>query len=426
MTGRAHTAPAPRHCLPFWCFYIHQGMVTALIARGVGAWFREQGWSLAALSYLSLAMLPWVFKAMWAPWAERHALAARGNRYLGSLAVTQLAMALVLLATGWLLPTDAPWLIVAALLWLALLSATHDIFADGIVIGTTDASTRPAANMAQVGGSYVGLACCPPLFLAVAQAGGWAWAMSALAVVSLLLLWLPWRFSRPLPATPARDAARPAAAGPSGTLWPGLCLAAVAYPAMRGMMALEAPLLMDAGLSLAEAGAALAVYGTGGSALGVVAGGWIARHVRPVPALLAILSSHAVLLALACLLQPVLDAGGWQRLIGATSVAAAAAFVQVYRMLMDYVRPARPAADYALFQSIDAAVAIGVSLGTLQLAGVTGYRTTLALLAALATASLLMVLRLGGRLQAPALALAAGPIPARPSRAAPADLETRS
>ncbi|WP_019448447.1 hypothetical protein [Cupriavidus sp. BIS7] len=395
--------PASRQLMPFWCFYVHQGMITALIARGASAYFRQQGWSLATLSYLSLAMLPWVFKGLWAGWAERHALTLRGNRYLGSLALLQAAMALTLFATGWLTPGDAPLMVVIALLWLATLSATHDIYADGIVIGTTTTASRPAASIAQVGGSYIGILACPPLFLAVAQWGGWTVALSTLGVVSLLLLYPALRLCQPLPRSAASLMKAPAAAAMSPrarwretwrSLWPGLCLAAVAFPSMRAMMAIEAPILIDLGMTMSEAGAALALYATGGSALGIVAGGWIARRVRLATGLQCLLAAHIAIPAAGCLGYPVLGLPGWITLITLSNVAAAAAFVFVYRLLMDQVRPARPAADYALFQSVDAAVAIVMSIGILQLIHHTGYRIALGLLAVLACASLLAARRL--------------------------------
>ena len=71
--------------LPFWCCYLHQGMITALSLQGVLAYFRHAGMDLAQLSWLSLCMLPWVAKFLWAPWGERHALPLRGKPYLGSL-----------------------------------------------------------------------------------------------------------------------------------------------------------------------------------------------------------------------------------------------------------------------------------------------------------------------------------------------------
>lgn len=48
--------------LPYWCYYLHQGMVTALVLQGVVGYFRHAGLDLAQLSWLSLTLLPWVGK----------------------------------------------------------------------------------------------------------------------------------------------------------------------------------------------------------------------------------------------------------------------------------------------------------------------------------------------------------------------------
>src|SRR5690348_13283014 len=142
--------------LPYWCCYLHQGMVTALMLQGVAGYFRHAGLDLGQLSWLWLAMLPWAARFLWAPWGERHALPLRGNRYLGSLVLLQLGMAALIAGIGTLSPAHSVGVIVLALMLLACLSASHDLYADGITICTTDEHNRPFANAAQVGGSYFG------------------------------------------------------------------------------------------------------------------------------------------------------------------------------------------------------------------------------------------------------------------------------
>ncbi|GAE48591.1 hypothetical protein XPR_0267 [Xanthomonas arboricola pv. pruni MAFF 301420] len=56
--------------VPHWCYYLHQGMLTALVMQGVVGYYRHAGLDLAQLSWLSLAMLPWVGKFLWAPGAS--------------------------------------------------------------------------------------------------------------------------------------------------------------------------------------------------------------------------------------------------------------------------------------------------------------------------------------------------------------------
>ncbi|MGE8357683.1 MAG: hypothetical protein ACN6N0_14945, partial [Microvirgula sp.] len=106
--------------LPYWCYYLHQGMVTALVLQGVVGYFRHAGLDLAQLSWLSLTLLPWVGKFLWAPWCERHALSLLGNRYQGSLVLLQLGMATLLASIGLLSPDHSVLAIVLALTLLTL------------------------------------------------------------------------------------------------------------------------------------------------------------------------------------------------------------------------------------------------------------------------------------------------------------------
>ena len=42
-----------RRYLPYWSYYLHQGMLTALMLQGVTGYFRHQGLDLACLLYTS-------------------------------------------------------------------------------------------------------------------------------------------------------------------------------------------------------------------------------------------------------------------------------------------------------------------------------------------------------------------------------------
>lgn len=384
--------------LPYWCYYLHQGMLTALMLQGVVGYFRHQGLDLASLSLLSLTFLPWVGKFLWAPWCERHSIALRGNRYLGSLVILQLCMAVTLLVLGFLAPEHSIYPIMAGLMLLALLSASHDIYADGITITTCDAASRPFANTAQVGGSYLGVVFGSFVFLYLAEGWGWRAGFIAMAAVSLLLL-LPVGL---LPASKAgsEPAQRPRLDLSSFTaLWPALCLTAIYYLAMRGLMAVQTVLLLDQGLSLADLGFVTALYGTVASAIGVFLGGWMARRFGAWHCLLPAMGIHAAIAVAAALGATLYNLTAWLALFALVNVAAAISFVTLYNLLMGVVRPHQPASDYALLQSVDAAIAMLGSMAALQVAHYLGYPALLAILSAIACICLWPALRLRRRLE---------------------------
>jgi MFS transporter (putative signal transducer) len=388
-----------RRYLPYWCYYLHQGMLTALMLQGVVAYFRHQGLDLASLSLLSLCFVPWIGKFLWAPWCERHCLALRGNPYLGSLVLLQLGMALVLLVISRLAPEHSLYPILAALMLLALLSASHDVYADAITITTCAAHERPLANAAQVGGSYLGVLLGSLAFLYLAQRWGWRGGFIGMALVSLLLLvplgLLPTsRNPRPPLATARLDRSS------FSSLWPTLCLTAIYYLAMRGLMAIQAVLLLDRGLDLDSLGLVTTLYSTICSALGIALGSWLARRFSPQRSLLLPMRVHAMLAVLAAFSANSLPLHLWLALFALVNVAAAMGFVTLYNLLMGQVRPHQPASDYALLQSTDAAVAMLASLAALQIAHHLGYPRLLELLAGIACLCLWPAYRLCRRLTA--------------------------
>ncbi|MFJ5372799.1 MFS transporter [Pectobacterium versatile] len=392
--------------LPYWCFYLHQGMITALIMQGVAGYFRHAGLDLAQLSWLSLTFLPWIAKCLWAPWGERHALPLRGNPYLGSLVLLQIAMAATLVMIGVISPEQSVLTIVIALLLLALLSASHDIYADGITICTTNVSSRALANTAQVGGSYLGILFGSYAFLSIAEQAGWRGGFFALAGLSLLMLILPLRYLQQSPIQHSQtqhhqtqQAARPTLNRLTfKTLWPVLAFTAIFYLAMRGMMALQTVMLIDRQLSLSQLGIVMTVYSTAVSGVGIVLANVLIRRMGALRCLLPVMVVHALLAIVLAVGYSLYSLNAWIALFGVVNLAAAVGFVTLYNVLMGLVRPHQPASDYALFQSTDAAVAMIVSIAALQLAHHTNYQTTLGVLACFAVASLWPAKRLSVRL----------------------------
>ncbi|AGK49916.1 major Facilitator Superfamily protein [Burkholderia thailandensis MSMB121] len=388
--------------LPYWSYYAHQGMVSALTMQGVVGYFRHAGADLAQLSWLSLAMLPWVGKFLWAPWCERHALPLRGNRYQGSLALLQLGMAALIACIGLLPPAHAAGAIVVSLMLLSLLSASHGIYANGIAICTTDARSRPFANVAQVGGSYLGIPLGSFLFLAIAERAGWRCGFAGIAALSLLLLIPSLLIRQPMLAAPVGSARPRLHWRDLRGIGPVLALTAIYLVAMRGLMALQTVLLVDAGLGLSALGEVVTIYSTVASGAGIALGGWAMRRFGAWRCVLPVMLSFPLLAGVLAIGYPRFGIREWTLAFGFVNVAAAIGFVTLYNVLMGLTRPHQPASDYALFQSTDMAVAMLMSMAVLRVSHAVGYRPVLALLAALAVASLWPAIRLCRRLAQPA------------------------
>ncbi len=167
---------------------------------------------------------------------------------------------------------------------------------------------------------------------------------------------------------------------------------------MRGLMALQTVLLVDAGLSLSALGEAVTVYSTLASGIGIAIGGWAARRFGAWRGLVPVMLSFPLIAGVLAAGYPRFGAQAWTLAFGVVNVAAAVGFVTLYNVLMGLTRPHQPASDYALFQSTDMAVGMLTSMAVLRLSHDTGYRPVLALIAVLGVASLWPAIRLCRRL----------------------------
>ncbi|HNQ78804.1 MAG TPA: MFS transporter [Acidobacteriota bacterium] len=113
---------------PFWVFsiYFAEGFPYSLVRQISTVFFKDLGASLEWVGFTSLYGLPWVFKFLWSPFADRY---GTKRKWLVS---TQLAITALLVAVSLLCLSSNPLVPVGiALLLLAFLSATNDIASDG-------------------------------------------------------------------------------------------------------------------------------------------------------------------------------------------------------------------------------------------------------------------------------------------------------
>jgi len=175
------------------------------------------------------------------------------------------------------------------------------------------------------------------------------------------------------------------------TMWPALALTALYYPAMRGMLALQTVILVDQGQRLSALGQTIFIYSTIASGIGVLLGGWLAKRLGALRCLLPVMALQTALAMLLAFGYAHFSLRAWLMLFGVVNVAAAAGFVTLYNLLMGQVRAQQPASDYALLQSVDAALSMLMMLGALRLSNDFGYQGVLALLALLGIVSLWLV-----------------------------------
>lgn len=118
--------------------YFTQGLPNAVVDLVAPVALKDLGFANATITFIAAwAYLPWVLKALWSPLVD-----SVGHKR-GWIIKTQLAGAALLIALALSLFFDAPAaLIVSALFLIAVVSATHDIAADGFYLIALDSGQQ--------------------------------------------------------------------------------------------------------------------------------------------------------------------------------------------------------------------------------------------------------------------------------------------
>ncbi|MDF2235519.1 MFS transporter [Albimonas sp. CAU 1670] len=377
--------------------YVGQSVIGGLTWSGLPAVLRSQGLPLEHVGLLSLLVLPWALKFLWAPAVERVRLPPGRPARSGAVVLAVGAAAVAgLVAAGWVGPAPL-WATLACLMWVALATSTVDIAVDGYAVQTLRATELGWGNAAQVGGGYLGHALGAGAFLAAVGWIGWGPAVG-LAALAVSLLAVPFllraRRGEPAGEPGPRPSLRAALA--RAEVRRGLALAAIQVTAQKTAMGLLGPFFIDQGWSLAQVGL---LNGAGALGLGVAGAGLGGALVRR-------FGIRRVLIGAALVQAGVLGLMGLHAASGLLPVAALAAlalaggslvmatgFVALYAQFMAWSAPRQAGVDFTLFQSADAAVSMLTGLAAGALAGALGWAGFFWIAAALALAAIPALLR---------------------------------
>ncbi|MFN3276169.1 MAG: MFS transporter [Paracoccus sp. (in: a-proteobacteria)] len=358
--------------------YVAQSVLGGFIWSALPAVMRQRGMPLDQVGFLSLLVLPWALKFLWSPWLERWRRPAAAPAR--TKAVIGIGGGLVLIAIALLMQFSAALVVplLVVLLVIASVTATVDIACDGHAVEAFPQSAYGWANMAQVGGAYIGAALGGGLVLVAIDRLGWQAGLAVLAGISLICT-LPFLLLRqPSPKrAPQPGGASLRAALARHEVRRGLLLTVFFVAAMKSALGFFGPFLVDQGFTLSQVG----LYGATGSLIvglaGAVAGGFVVSRLGTVPVLMIALAGQALVLTY-CLLVASGVALPLQPLAVLTMIGSNAwlafGFVALYARFMRWSDPAQAGVDFTIFQCTDAAV--GMVLGFLggQIAGQLGYQ----------------------------------------------------
>jgi PAT family beta-lactamase induction signal transducer AmpG len=146
-------------------------------AAAVPVLYRRAGASMRDMGFLSLVMIPWALKALWAPVVDRIGAHSRFGRYRGWLFCTHPLLMLTLIGGAF---TDLPALLMTsrgvgllALLWLSIVSATADTASHGLAVNMLDIEERSLGSGALTVGMATGSLIGGGLMIMLVDKLGW-------------------------------------------------------------------------------------------------------------------------------------------------------------------------------------------------------------------------------------------------------------
>ncbi len=404
----------PRVLVVIAGLYLTQSAIGGLTFMGVPTVLRAAGVGLDGIGLLSLLMLPWALKVLWAPAVERLRLAPDGRRRSRPIALAGQGVALAALATlAFGDPATLGMRLIVTLAVVAVIIATVDIACDGFMIDHLPPASRSWGNVMQVGGGFLGMVIGGGLFLVLVDRWGWS-AGIGLTVALLTILSLPMAVTRePSGKGSGQATHRPslAYAVRRKEVRLGLMTVVLTLAGLRLTQMIIGPFLIDHGVDLGTAGMLSGGLGVAAGVVGVLGAGicvrrWGARRVL-VAALYACVPLFAGFVVIAPeegLPLPLL-AG----LVLGHSVLGGVLFVSLYTAMTGWSSPRQAGLDFTLFQCMDAAVAGLAGLNGGVLTEHLGYATAFGLSALLTLAGAVFVPGLVARADMESARAAAAP-----------------
>ena len=270
------------------------GLPLALTLGTLQAWLAADGVDIRTIGWFALAGQPYVYKFLWAPFMDRYRLPFLGRRR-GWLLVTQVLLLAGIAWMGSISPKQDPWLLAAAALLVAFLSASQDIVFDAYRADVLTKDDQGPGAGVSVAGYRIAMLVSGGLALIIVDEFQLSWStvyamMAGLMLVGTAATWFADEPQAPprAPRTLAEAVREPLTDYFSRNGAYLFLLVIILYKlgdAFAGSLT-TAFLLRGPGFSLAEVGWANKWLGAVATILGAVAGGALLAKLRLYKALL--------------------------------------------------------------------------------------------------------------------------------------------
>ena len=170
------------------------GLPYNLTGFTVQAWLASEGLDIKTIGIFTLVSLPYLFKFLWAPFLDRYLPPILGRRR-GWILIYQLCLSVAIAFMGFCSPTKELYVLGAAAVLVAILSASQDIVIDAYRVDTIPVSERGLAAAVQSFGYRTAAMLAGAVLVLIAAHLGWrlAFLMVAclMAATTLGTLWAP-------------------------------------------------------------------------------------------------------------------------------------------------------------------------------------------------------------------------------------------
>ncbi|MBU2959914.1 MFS transporter [Citreicella sp. C3M06] len=380
--------------------YVAQSVISGVTWTGLPGVLRAQDLPLDRIGLISLLVLPWALKFLWAPRVERFRLPDGGRDRSTTIVLAGAAIVIATLVLVGLIGPFPVLPVLGVLMVAAFATATVDIACDGYAVEALKNTRYGWGNAAQVGGAYLGAAIGGGVFLILVDQAGWTVGVWSMALV-VAVLCLPFAFVARAAGTasrPHQPSLRAALRRPE--VRRGLVVAALYVVAQKTAMGMFGPYFIDAGYDLAQLGILSGVGSLTLGFAGAIVGGATVRRFGARGALVGAIVLQSAILGLVAL-----SAGDTilpTALVAPIAMVASAAvmafgFVALYGQFMNWSDPRQGGVDFTLFQCADAAISMVSGTAAGFVAEHFGYGVFFALACAVSLATLPLIWRFAGQ-----------------------------
>jgi len=260
------------------------GLPLALIGTTLQAWMTSENVDLRVIGIFSLVGLPYTLKVFWAPIMDRFTPPWLGRRR-GWITVTQILLAMFILAMGLSSPGAMPWVVASLALVIAFCSASQDIVVDAYRADVLHEQELGAGAATTVVGYRLALIVSGAFALILSDYIPWRMVyliMAALMLANTLFTFLaPEPSERVIPPKTLKDAVwEPLASYFQRSGAVEMLIFIMVYKLSDAIAgAMTTPFLLDLGFSRTDVGTVNKAFGLLSTILGTLAGGSIIAKI---------------------------------------------------------------------------------------------------------------------------------------------------